>query len=390
MKIENLKVGMVIKNYKMVCELLDEEIKTGGAKQNQLKYWNEYFNFHKKGNKFIIDKIYDKEMKPMKDNRKGNSGTSQGSRNNNIPKYTQNIERLILDLLSQSKQGYGKIFLSKHVLLRELKMINNNFSYCKQRLTKLSKFMNIDKATIEEWYDSTSDMLERNLETALKNLEKQSLILWSREITVAEIIPIADIINTNRIIKTVTLDKYNEEITDYKINDRATINHREGTEEEKRFILYTEREILKEMNCKNKADVIAMGEWENFINKVNSIILKEYNIGFYYKSYKILFNEQHIIEAMEDDYGFELDEDDKIHEQIVLNRGVNDRIHNNATKRQDKAQAKVNKMFGKIKDERLIRRTNENYMKDNDKLNSNLIDVKAKDIKNKVKTTKIY
>lgn len=55
MKIENLEVGMVIKNYKELCKLIDEPVKTGEAKQNQINKLAELVEFHKEGNKFIID-----------------------------------------------------------------------------------------------------------------------------------------------------------------------------------------------------------------------------------------------------------------------------------------------------------------------------------------------
>ena len=69
MKIENLKVGMVIKNYKELCKLLETKVKTGGAKQTQLDKLRCFCNYHKDGNKFIIDEIY-KEPKSRKMNYK--------------------------------------------------------------------------------------------------------------------------------------------------------------------------------------------------------------------------------------------------------------------------------------------------------------------------------
>ena len=57
MNIENLIVGMEIKNYKALCELLSEPIKGGDSKKAQMKQWEQYFTWHKVGNKFVIDKI---------------------------------------------------------------------------------------------------------------------------------------------------------------------------------------------------------------------------------------------------------------------------------------------------------------------------------------------
>ena len=390
MKTENLTVGLVVKNYKKMCEVIEEDIIiTGGSsKKAQLKDWERYFTYHKEGQKFIIDEIY-KEVKPVIDNRKGNSGKSEGSRSNNTVDYTQNIETLILNLLSQSKQGYGKVFLPKNSLLKELNMVNGNYSFCKQRIPKLSKFLDIDRTTVEEWYDSVSGTLERNLETALKSLEKQCLILWSREITIVKVVPISDITPEGNIIMTKKINEFDEEVRNYRQDDGVILSHREGDDEEKKFIIHTEREILKELKCRNKAIVIRLGMWETFLEKVNKIVLDKLNIAYYYKSYKILFNEDHIYEVVEDLCDFEMDKEERKIQQAMLNKSVNDRIHENVIKRQEEARKKAKVKFGITNDVKLLRRIAKRYIEDSDKLNSNFIEIDAKDIRKIVQKVKL-
>lgn len=65
MKIEKLKVGAIYKNYKELCNALEEPIKTGGAKANQLDEWKYYFDWLRDGNKFIISDI--KKRKEIKE-----------------------------------------------------------------------------------------------------------------------------------------------------------------------------------------------------------------------------------------------------------------------------------------------------------------------------------
>lgn len=62
MNINNLKVGMVIKNYKELCKVLEIKATSGEAKQNQLKQLAEVVKYHKEGNKFIIDGIDDTKV----------------------------------------------------------------------------------------------------------------------------------------------------------------------------------------------------------------------------------------------------------------------------------------------------------------------------------------
>ncbi|HBY19430.1 MAG TPA: hypothetical protein DEG71_00140 [Clostridiales bacterium] len=208
---EYVKTSNSIQNYKSLCTILEEKIKTGKSKQLQLEEFARYFKYHKEGNKFIIDEIY--EIPVIKINARGGA--------HNTTEYIKNIENLILDLLLQKGNsrtlGFGRVFLSKNQLLKEFEMINDNYVYCKRRIPKLSKFMNIDPETVKEWYDLNDNMLERNLIQALDNLENQCLVLWSREITIAEAILMAEILEDGtNIIKTKYIDQYEEEQIDYK------------------------------------------------------------------------------------------------------------------------------------------------------------------------------
>jgi len=376
-----LSIGMAIKNYREMCFILEEKEKKGKSRLLQIANWERYFKWHKDGQKFIIDEVFEMPIEKI-DNR--------GKTENNKAKYLTNIESLILNLLVQGGSlGYGKVFLSKNKILRELKMINNNYAFCKLRLPKLSEFMNIDNEVIKEWYDSTSRMLESNLDSALKNLESQSLIFWSKEITIAKAIPLAEI-NKNKISKTKVIDQYDEEIInyDYYATNEVVLQYREGTDDEKRFILYTEKEILKEMGLDNKSQVIACGLWQDFIERVNNILLDKLNIAFYYKSYKILFNLEHVLENI-DINDFKLTDFIETFEKKKLNEGIINRIENNAINRQERAKKKKEKIIGKTRDEKIIFRSDNNYINNTNKLSDNLINSNAKDIRNNVKKIKL-
>jgi phenylacetate-coenzyme A ligase PaaK-like adenylate-forming protein len=99
MDLSRLKERMIVKNYKDMCKLLGEEIKTGKSKQYQLKEWKRYFDYDKDKQNFIINIIYDE---PLEHNGK------------NI--YIQHIEYLLLNYISQQK-GY-KIQLTFRQLLK--------------------------------------------------------------------------------------------------------------------------------------------------------------------------------------------------------------------------------------------------------------------------------
>jgi hypothetical protein len=68
MNIENLQEGMMVKNYKELCRLLNQKVKSGEGKRFQLKKWKFYFEFEKQENstKYIITKIHTKEYSKNK------------------------------------------------------------------------------------------------------------------------------------------------------------------------------------------------------------------------------------------------------------------------------------------------------------------------------------
>ena len=51
--------GQKFKNYKALCEFLEEPVKTGKSKQLQMKDWERYFQYHKEGNSIVIDMVYE-------------------------------------------------------------------------------------------------------------------------------------------------------------------------------------------------------------------------------------------------------------------------------------------------------------------------------------------
>lgn len=58
MKIESLFEGLIIKNYKELCSILEIKVEAGNSKKAQLKELERFIKYHKEGNKFIIDEVY--------------------------------------------------------------------------------------------------------------------------------------------------------------------------------------------------------------------------------------------------------------------------------------------------------------------------------------------
>ena len=58
MDVSKLEVGMRVKNYKVLCELLGEKVKGGKSKVLQLQDLERYIRYEREGNAFIIKEIF--------------------------------------------------------------------------------------------------------------------------------------------------------------------------------------------------------------------------------------------------------------------------------------------------------------------------------------------
>lgn len=103
MKIENLEIKGY-KNYKVVCEVLGEPIKTGKSKQLQLKEWARYFDWKNEGQKWLVTEIFN-QPKEREDGRGKSEMSKQaleehrGHRQSDF-KYDDELQLAILLYLS--------------------------------------------------------------------------------------------------------------------------------------------------------------------------------------------------------------------------------------------------------------------------------------------------
>lgn len=364
MNIENLEVGKIYKNYKVMCEALGVNIEAGNSKKAQLKEWERYFEYTKQGNKFIINTIYD-EPKEKQDFRNGG---------NNKVKYIDKIEKLILDLLVQDENN-GHVFLSKNKLLQTLKMVNENYSYGKYKPQKLSKYTNVKKEEISDFYEISDDMLQRNLEAALKNLRNKALIVWKTSLTIGYIetyVPLNEDAEVKATRKQV-MDSNGDIEYVYDVAQPAKrMVHQKANEIEEKLIIHTEKEVLNTFGFKAIKDVFRYNKSEEFYKRVQSILFEKHNIYLYYNSYEITFNYDHILEEWEEfEEKLKLLQEEKESTQKELNQNIIDKLNDNAENRHIKAPVKFDETK-KLKYE--IRKSDE-YLPNYDKLLETLINL---------------
>lgn len=247
MNIENLANGLIIKNYKELCLLVNEPIKTGKSKQLQLKEYERYFNYEKQGNKFIIKEIYEIPI-PKEDGRINNKGG-----NNN--KYNDYIEKLIMYELSKRPLSTdGKIInMSRNGLYLQLHMINGNYNMGRNNINKFSRYLKIPINCLYDFFNNTTRKLQDNVERTLNKLQRSCLIRWEYRMQV-------------------------------KLNSGT---HRLATDDEINIIVECERQALITLYEKDKKDIFLKGKWNKFSQEVSDLLQEKSDIQYYYKVFHI-------------------------------------------------------------------------------------------------------
>lgn len=117
MNIDNLRIGQIIKNYKELCNLINEKPKNGCSKNSQLKEFERFVAYHNEGHKFIIDEIY-KEPKPKNDKR---LSYNHNIENYKIPKELDNhigVYKIQFNndiYIGSTSQGFRRRFLGHYL-----------------------------------------------------------------------------------------------------------------------------------------------------------------------------------------------------------------------------------------------------------------------------------
>lgn len=351
MNISNLKEGMIVKNYKELCALLDEKPKGGKGKVYQLKEFERYFSYEKEGHKFVITSIYEIPL-PKEDKR------IEG--NNSI--YSENIQKLILFYLSQ--QDNEMVLLSCSKLLLELDIINKNYRNGRNNVDELSKIVNIEKRFIYDFYNNTQSSLKSKLETALNKLNRKSLITWKKVIMVAK-----------ENVTIVLNEAGTPLIQDDQIVYNKTNEFDRATEKEEKDIIRIEREVMELMGFYDKKDIFINGKYNEFRKKVENKLRKKYSIQFYYSAYEILFNKEHIQRLA-------VKEIDSIMIKLILNGDIIDSIIDSCSNRHIKALDKYKLADPKHTENEYCKTImNDKYISNNKELANKLIKMGAKDLK---------
>lgn len=249
----NIREGMIIKNYKELCDLLNLKVTTGKSRQIQLNEVDRYMDLLKDGNKYIVLEIYDNPIP-----------------SNVNSKYTKFIQNILLYYLS--KQDNTAIYINKNELIRILGLVNNKYIEYKKDNTKLLKIPNMDEYNIAEFYKRCDAKILSILESSLKSLKKRVLIDYS--------------------------DAYKI----YYLDIHGQYQYRIADLEEHQYILEVKKRVLNSLNLQSEYLVYINPKLkEEYYRRINLIVEEEMCWEGVFQCYQIIYNQHHVVEALENE-----------------------------------------------------------------------------------------
>lgn len=171
-KVDNLKIGQVAKNYKELCSILEIKVEAGNSKKSQLKELERFINYHKEGNKFVIDEIFEKIKEKERSKDIILSNINRGN-------YSKEMFPLVKDFVGINDWD---VYFSKSYMMNSLKLKNKNYDMAYQYPQKTSKVISlklnidIDENDIKSILTSMWSISQDKIKSAFENLEKLNYI----------------------------------------------------------------------------------------------------------------------------------------------------------------------------------------------------------------------
>lgn len=258
MKIENLEAGMVVKNYRDLCELLEIDYSSGNTKIKQVCELQRFVKYDVEGHKIIIEEIYETPLEKTR--------IHGGSRNNT--KYKVPLEKQILTLL-QKTEDY-QICFPKYVLCEELELVSPNYRRYNYHYEPLVKELGVTMFEAEDFYESTNSSLTYTIVSTLERLVNKKSISYQK----------------------VIIGKFSDDMECYEIVDKELIKK----------ILEIENKALEKMECKTIGEVIYKNMYQDYNLEVNEQLKKEMSIDYIFEAYKITSTELIVSHQLETEY----------------------------------------------------------------------------------------
>lgn len=329
---DKLQKNMMFKSYRSLCAFLGEEIKGGDSKKSQIKEWERYFQFHKDGNKFIIDEVYD-EPREKEDGRVG-AGV-----------FSSQIQILLLNLLVESNEI--EVNLSCTKLLTELKMVNDNYVLALNNTKNFSDLIKINENICYDVINFEQKKLRNNLENALNGLANKGLIRYTKR----------DMVHCEKIE-----------------NENIICFDRLATKEEIAFLLKCQKDALNELGLETISQIYEKNLYQYFnILVKRNIKNNKHNTDIVYGF--VVYN----IIQLQDFVKYELEKEEKKLREQGLNYELLLSAYKSIKKKHENTfnYDECGEFWGikSLTSNKLIMRNNKGYIENANKVAKSIIDI---------------
>lgn len=236
-----LSQGMVVKNYKALCELLGAKTYGSGSASQKAQYkeFARFFSWEKNGHKFIIKEVYKQPL-------------AKQTRQN---KFNQHMEPLILSLYRKKEKP--DIEKTRNQLFQDLGLRNSKYATADwEKLRKYGTIPGITKRLYDLFRLRCDSRSVQCVDSVLNSMQKRGILTWETSIMT--------------YMEGFGWEHANEEIVKI-IND-------------------TEQKVLATMGFPDKITMTFSGKFDEYKKQVNAILFgDEDTTDNYAKAYKIHF-----------------------------------------------------------------------------------------------------
>ena len=337
----------IYKNYKSLCEAMDWKTTGGDTKVKNLKILESICKYHKEGQKFVIEEIYEE---PKEIERKSSIS------------YLEELKRLIMFYMyNYTNRTDGTCYPTLSQLAKACYLVNDNYATCKKFQEATSTVLSVDKDTTYEYFDRIDTKIEYRIEKALESLRKSYVLNWDKRYKIVKLQ------EGNR--KAV---KEEQEGTETTIEKDCVRVHSIATEREERIITDISYKYCRQYGCKNLSDAIRRNCYKQIMTCIKDDLLNIYNIEYFYYCYEIRYNLDNVKQDLES-YNLTKEELD------IMSVAINIAFGLDMTKSAEKSYKPL--AMGEVKNKH---RSRKNYVEDYKKLNDNVIDKNAENITKEV------
>lgn len=239
---------MVIKNYKQLCQILEQPVKFNNSKLAQLKEFTRYFSYEKQGQKIIITEIFDNPKAKQDGRYKGNRSI-----------FTDDIAYVLLEHIHRT----NKHTFTLNELYSLLGFVNERY-HSLEHYTKLGKEHNsqsieelpdtvVTVFDVKDFYRRATQKMYRLLYTTLDNLQKRNLISYDKK-----------------------------KVFVYKDANDNSVSKKCSTNQELKILNDVKTRVLAEMNFSSEQEIYGKFKYIEFYSKIIKYLREMYDLDYFY------------------------------------------------------------------------------------------------------------